>query len=864
MVAKKSKKTPKLTYTDRVLSAFTQIQKEHKKREVHLATIRAQVRKNAEARNETLGPQWSSFVGKAVLKLEEQGLLQTAHQPGNVALTPSGKKSIITARRSIPHTQSTENVLWRHIAQNSAVDSNSSTQRNQRTPSPAASIVRRRSSVAARQSRISKRPRFSSASMAPTPRNRSRAATQSFGSSKPLRKMTKAELIAAYMKLETQAGGSAVASRVSEATTPLTVVDESGRAMSPLTDLEDDDVDETLTQPDEEMSMPSSPSPLADLALTPRQLPVHEPAPSFLHSPAAAAAQNRPVNPSRLRTGVIRTDSGSLISLVSHQPTPAPSDHGDGPHPDVAFGSQTAETPHPDEDAGNDVHLASIEEKIYNALTEMLIFLRDNGIAPDSDAQDEMPVDLLGPTVKTLMDAFKNLRGQRELAVESATNLSLQIIAKDSVIRTLRERLDQSNAAAKENASQLEALTRNQDALRASLEEKGLEISTLIDEQAEALQALHTKHAAALNTLATDKDQIIMARIAETDAARCAHESSTAALNSKVEGLEALIADLRRISNEKDSAILESASHTQALDKKLQMQDDQLKSQTASAASLLSQHEQLMNDKQDLAAERDRLVEINSGMEKELEALEGIAEQLRLELSNAKETLITKEASLSGAQAELAAAIANTESLQLQDAAKDANIQDLQREIQALSESALSLGKDLDLERVTKKTLEDEVAAARLEVGNLTASRSTLLSQLNEGSALQTNLEQRVRELEDLAQASSRELATARDAELKAMQDVDHLNAKLAADLLDSQAQTEELARTRNQMESLQKHLALLQEAKVSDEGCITRLKSVIADFTRRQHEELVTLATQIETNNASHVDLPLLTTEVV
>jgi hypothetical protein len=75
-----------------VLGALSQVQKEHKRHAVHLATLRAQgfffmisfslpfyhvvciVKKTAQARKDKLGPKWSSWVGKAVHKLVSFGV----------------------------------------------------------------------------------------------------------------------------------------------------------------------------------------------------------------------------------------------------------------------------------------------------------------------------------------------------------------------------------------------------------------------------------------------------------------------------------------------------------------------------------------------------------------------------------------------------------------------------------------------------------------------------------------------------------------------------------------------------------------------------------------------------------------------
>ncbi|KAK0473719.1 hypothetical protein IW261DRAFT_1569442 [Armillaria novae-zelandiae] len=96
----KSAKVAKYTYAERVLSSMTQIQREHKKQAVNLISLRAHVKKIAEQKRDKLGPNWSNWVGRAVAKLEDDGVL-TASGPGRVMLTPSGKKAITAARRSI-------------------------------------------------------------------------------------------------------------------------------------------------------------------------------------------------------------------------------------------------------------------------------------------------------------------------------------------------------------------------------------------------------------------------------------------------------------------------------------------------------------------------------------------------------------------------------------------------------------------------------------------------------------------------------------------------------------------------------------------------------------------------------------------
>ncbi|KIO14337.1 hypothetical protein M404DRAFT_474703 [Pisolithus tinctorius Marx 270] len=92
MVSTRSGKSTKHTYAERVLNAYSQAQREHRRQSLHIATLRAQVRKTAQERKDKLGPNWASWVGKAVRKLEEQGVLEPINSSGYVRMTEEGKK----------------------------------------------------------------------------------------------------------------------------------------------------------------------------------------------------------------------------------------------------------------------------------------------------------------------------------------------------------------------------------------------------------------------------------------------------------------------------------------------------------------------------------------------------------------------------------------------------------------------------------------------------------------------------------------------------------------------------------------------------------------------------------------------------
>ncbi|KAJ7579666.1 hypothetical protein C8J56DRAFT_280678 [Mycena floridula] len=100
MVAHKSNKAVKLSYADRVLAAISTTQMEKRQHAIHLATVRARVRKDADAANDPLGRNWGAFVSRAVDRLIADGILSlyTLSSPGKITVTEAGKKLISAAR----------------------------------------------------------------------------------------------------------------------------------------------------------------------------------------------------------------------------------------------------------------------------------------------------------------------------------------------------------------------------------------------------------------------------------------------------------------------------------------------------------------------------------------------------------------------------------------------------------------------------------------------------------------------------------------------------------------------------------------------------------------------------------------------
>ncbi|CAK5282809.1 unnamed protein product [Mycena citricolor] len=141
MVASKSPKAAKVAprYTERVMGAMSQIQRETHKHAIRTASIHARVQKMAQERKEKLGPHWKTFVTKAIGVLTEEGILEKDH--GAYALSLSGKKIIATARRALDLPSNSQDMtieqevdLWKQVLRTPIATPTRKRLRNSRVP----------------------------------------------------------------------------------------------------------------------------------------------------------------------------------------------------------------------------------------------------------------------------------------------------------------------------------------------------------------------------------------------------------------------------------------------------------------------------------------------------------------------------------------------------------------------------------------------------------------------------------------------------------------------------------------------------------------------------------------------------------
>ncbi|KAJ6478805.1 hypothetical protein C8R47DRAFT_1138220 [Mycena vitilis] len=463
MIALKSKKGTKHTYAERVLSSFSLLQREHKKHAIHLASLRAQVQKTADARKDKLGPHWKNWVGKAVHRLEEVGILESSEQAGTVALTPDGKKAILAARRTLalPAHDSLspdqEDLLWKQVTYPGSV------QVLKVTTLP---VKRTRHTNDSEES--DDEPEY----VPPKSRKRARTSTSPASSkSNPAFKLTKAQLIEEL----------AIMKRAREA--------ERLRAASPLTELEDDDSEELmrlkeiLKHKDEEMRTMQ------------RQL-----ANRNFEDNAPDSSDVEMSSPLRQHfVAVTRTQSGSLINHLSKQPTPAPTelDPSDR-HDDDIFNFDDSDP-------------VSVPPVSFLA-------------TPDATPAKTLPTTHLNK-ISSLEHALQMRTTELQNLVHKLSEHESQRTQKEKLISSKDARISllETNLALFE--SQLPDFERAKADLEASVAEKAAHIKSLIQERDDAIASVkheqneHERELSRLRTELSDSEHAVAAHATEIQAA---------------------------------------------------------------------------------------------------------------------------------------------------------------------------------------------------------------------------------------------------------------------------------------------------------------------------------------------------------
>lgn len=632
MVSTRSGKSTKHTYAERVLNAYSQAQREHRRQSLHIATLRAQVRKTAQERKDKLGPNWASWVGKAVRKLEEQGVLEPIDSSGYVRMTEEGKKVLNVARRKVlgssaKHnpTPEEEGLLWRSINQQLSPASHIS--RGSRRYSDVQSSRKRRRSVRSRrQSRggMTEDEDHSEAPLAseyttPVSKRRRTTAVDPFSHptpSKLLSKMNKTELKAKVKELQS----ILFASRTG------TPHDDTQRSNEERADLlkELQEVrtelnlyrrrtaifgaeDEELTDVEDHVLPPS----VAGLLSSIRDVRTTPPTPT---------------PPRRESQMLLRTESGSVIHGVSKQPTPAPSDEE---HLDI------------DADQGmeyttNEGDMAYAEDVLENGRQEWQVVTEGGQvITPDMTPSVHEEQDVGGTSVfREKLASLERVLAEKD---EKLADLRSHLARKDEALEEKGKEMDHlhQTLTSKDNRlTQLRDAVANQDIAIAErdgiLSRKDAELSktraTLVDiEDKLRDQAVLLK----------DKDGIITTLRSEVDNLRCAKEvaeSQVTTVRDEARAKQEAFEKMRQDHAEGKTLVLKAEAELNATRDRLretEKQKERLEGLHRGVLQKLSEMEQTIQQKEDDLDEKNRQIADKDATIAELEGnVQSIGEEL--------------------------------------------------------------------------------------------------------------------------------------------------------------------------------------------------------------------------------------------
>lgn len=861
MVSTRSGKSTKHTYAERVLNAYSQAQREHRRQSLHVATLRAQVRKTAQERKDKLGPNWASWVGKAVRKLEEQGVLEPIDSSGYVRMTEDGKKALNAARRrvlgsSAGHKPTPEELLWRSISHHFSPSSNIS-RASRRYSDVQSSRKRRRSGRSRPVSRagggMTEDERDSEASFAPqrtTPVSKRRRTTtiDPFAlptPSKPLSRMNKTELKAKVKELQSVLFASRTGTphddtqlsnterehlrkQLHEARVELDVY----RRRTAIFGAEDEELTDV-----EDYGLPSSlPGPL----------------------PSPIRDARTPPTPSPARRGshmLLRTESGSMIHGVSKQPTPAPSDEG---RLDMGAGQEMEYTA----DEGD---MAQVADALAYDRQEWAITEGGQVITPDMTPSVHEEPDV-GAT-RALQEKLASL--ERLLADKDQRLAGLQsdLARKDEVLGEKEKAIDQLQHML---ASKDDTITQLRDAV-ATKDVAIADKDGVLSQKDGELSKTHVtlvKIEGKLRDQATqleNKDNIINALRAEVDSLRSVKEvleSQVTAVGDEAHAKQEAIEKMRQDHAKAKELLLGAETELNATRDRLQDTEkhkEHVEGLYHEVLQTLSEMEQTIQRREVSLGEKDKQITDKDTAIAELEGnVQSIAEELKDAKITVNDLIVRFKASetqkvevetelratidtvrrekddsvvaISVLRTEKATVDTQNEELHGQVAVLTSNLREARAEYAAAKKMVLDLLGTVD----TARSARDE------EVGKSAAAKQALGVAQTEAARLR----EQVHEAEMEIQQVRGELAV-NQAALVAEQTTTSMlrsNLKTARGELDDarkklEATGKEVIDTRANVKRVEEEAEELRVAKMADENTIADLKTLYERLKRVQAE---------------------------
>ncbi|KAJ3983481.1 hypothetical protein F5890DRAFT_1522623 [Lentinula detonsa] len=509
MVARKSKKrtSKPLNYRERAVSAIHALQKSHRKGGAHLTSIKSQVRKDAERRKEKLGPQWATWVTKAVHQLTESGLLlKNENSSTHYEFSPASKRILKDRERELPVAGSHgEEILIKHLFRATAG---------------------------------TKRPAESGIDSTPTKKSRATRASTQMTQGSPWLKKKKIELIAEIERLQRAR---------------LQSPQISSRSPSPLTDLDEDENARMLDTDEHFFSSPGNP----EMHPGTSDLPTRPSTPvEFDQSfyPSTPVRPHESLTRKRPLLQVTRTQSGSY--LANGRPTPEPPEPADrdihnGPSVEMVTGVDC-----PSPSMNRPTGLATpgrtpARTSSYKSIASGQTIPNELARICEENTQLRVAEAAHASNITNLDAELQSLRKTNADNEERAATLAIEI-------STLQAALAQSTQRCSSLDVQLSADIAEISSLQASLDTKNQEIADFIQRLQDAglrledrTQDLDTAHSVAtklkedLMAIRTQMENREVELTSKVEVAERSIATSSAALEQKVTELEGIQKDLQ-------------------------------------------------------------------------------------------------------------------------------------------------------------------------------------------------------------------------------------------------------------------------------------------------------------------------------
>ncbi|EPQ52047.1 hypothetical protein GLOTRDRAFT_140511 [Gloeophyllum trabeum ATCC 11539] len=783
MVASKTKKTAKYTYAERVLSALSHAQQEHRKHAVHHATLRAEVRKRAETKKDKLGPQWSSWVKRTVEKLEDKGAIEASGSNGNVALTPAAKKAIADARRQFAASSHAdcpllEDEVWRSVSEHFTRG------------------TKRRKFAGGHDPVDSEDEVLSEVDDSFRGKRRRRSS----GRRRPPSQMSRAELLQQLRNLQ-EAHSQAMNDLQSHTHDEET--EESRRLREELRAKEQE-----IEAVRKELDEVKSASAAIGAAMHGDSISrAASPGPSFIPEPPRAdtppvssVSAYRP----RAMDGLVRTQSGSFISQLSKQPTPAPSTSGT-PEPEPAYDS-----------------------------TSMTYDDEGDTLVPEPDEVSGLGKD--GGNAKSLLTPEWSPRGMQEKA-------QMAVLAKlrATLDAEYQEKLAALDQVSESRASELRAVTSQLDlekkATQAIMSERDQRIADLLAELSSEKEL-----AASKDTTLASKDK----EIASLHDNLASLEQSSAVLRLHEVELEKILAEKDKTISGLTQDKLSLTSELSAVLAELVGARDELNTKESEIATLSSRvHASeetitaLRAETTDLAANKaeleQRLCEARDAHIREVHQNDAEISRYRQEVESLKIQVASLEASAIDMEQQLEASRGCVNSLQVDLSDANSSVQDLHTELTEKNDAIAALQASENILQEDVSALQSELSRSKIHMSELELTLDEMRARLQNG--------------EEHSAALSREIEVTQKAKQQLMEAVEQLEAANTQRLLELDGKSSEIER-------LSTELAASQAREAELVSKIQEVELAKAADASRYEAEIVSLRFSLESTQREAKDL--------